>query len=399
MSAPTFSRVGLSRLYGQLSSYVDRGAIPGLVSLVARGGEVQVDAIGSLASDGVPMQRDTIFRISSMTKPITAVAAMILVEECRLRLDDPVDELLPELANRRVLARLDGPLDETVPAKRPITVRDLLTFRSGIGLVMRQVDEVPILRALRDAGLEQGPPNPARLPDADAFMKAIGSLPLMYQPGERWMYHWSATILGVLVARAAGEPLESFFRERIFEPLGMKDTAFSVPEAKQARLATQYQPAQGGLAVYDLPGGQWSAPPPHASGSDGLVSTADDLLAFSEMLLGKGKRQGVRVLSRPSVEVMTTDHLTAEQHALGGMSPGDFQDLGWGLGLAVVTRRANVAMSVGTFGWDGGLGTSWYADPREDLTGILLTQVGWTSPAGPRVRHDFWTSAYQAIED
>ncbi len=215
-----------------MAGYVERGDVPGLVTLVSRRGEVHVDAIGATGSRRQsPMRRDTIFRISSMTKPITAVAAMILVEECKLRLDEPVDRLLPELADRTVLKRLDGPLDETVPAHRPITVRDLLTFRMGFGQMMAPPDAYPILQAANEQQIGMGPPSPATTPAPDEWMRRLGTLPLMHQPGERWMYNTGSDVLGVLIARAAGQPLETFLRERIFAPLGMKDTGFSVPAA------------------------------------------------------------------------------------------------------------------------------------------------------------------------
>src|SRR5216117_605620 len=191
---------------------------------------------------------------SSMTKPVTAVAAMILVEECKLRLDEPVDRLLPELANRQVLKRLDGPLDDTVPATRPITVRDLLTFRAGYGIVMAPPGTYPIQTAMSERLLGQGPPKPQTPPAPDEWIRRLGTLPLMHQPGEQWMYHTASDVLGVLIARASGQPLETFLRERLFEPLGMKDAGFSVPAARLDRLATSYQvdPKTGALELYEI---------------------------------------------------------------------------------------------------------------------------------------------------
>ena len=209
-------------------------------------------------------------------------------------------------------------------------------------------------------------------------------------------------MLGVLIARAAGQSLDTFLRERIFEPLGMKDTGFSVPSANIDRLATSYwtHPEKRVVELYDASAdGQWSRPPALPSASGGLVSTVDDYLAFGQMMLNHGKLGDVRILSRPSVETMTTDHLTAEQKAVSGLLPDYFDSHGWGFGLGIVTRRAEVAGTVGTFGWDGGLGTSWYSDPREEMVGILMTQRAWTSPSPPAVCRDFWTLAYQAIDD
>ncbi|PYM31239.1 MAG: serine hydrolase, partial [Candidatus Rokuibacteriota bacterium] len=332
--------------------------------------------------------------------PIAAAATMILVEECTLRLDEPVDRLLPELTARKVLKRLDGPLDDTVPAHRPITVRDLLTFRMGYGIVMAPPDTYPIQRAMSGQRLGQGPPRPQTPPAPDEWIRRLGTLPLMHQPGEKWMYHTASDVLGVLIARASGRPLETFLRERIFDPLGMRDTGFSVPATSVDRLATSYQvnPETGALQLYDeAKGGEWSRPPAFPSAGGGLVSTIDDYLAFGQMMLNKGRHGSEQILSRPSVETMTTDQLTPAQKAASGLVDGYFDSHGWGFGVSVVTKRHDVAGSVGTFGWDGGLGTSWRSDPTEDMVGILMTQRAWTSPNPPEVCLDFWTSAYQAL--
>jgi CubicO group peptidase (beta-lactamase class C family) len=402
MSAAGLSKARLGRMHDVMARHVEHGGVPGLVTAISRGDDVQVDAIGRKAIDGAAVQRDTIFRIASLTKPITAVATMILVEECRLRLDDAVDELLPELAGRRVLRTLSGPLDDTVPVKRPITVRDLLTFRMGMGIVMAPPGTYPIQRAMTEQRLGQGMPSPSEVPAPDEWIRRLGTLPLMGQPGEEWIYHTGSDVLGVLIARAAGRPLEAFFRERIFEPLGMKDTGFSVPENKLDRLATSYwtNPGTGVLEVYDEPrGGQWSRPPAFSSGGRGLVSTVDDFLAFGRMLLNRGRYGRERILSRPSVETLTTDQLTPEQKAASGLTADYFDSHGWGFGVAMVTRRTDVAGPVGSFGCDGGLGTSWRSDPSEDMVTVLLTQCAWASPTPPRVAVDFSTSAYQAIDD
>ena len=403
MSIGGFSKPRLERMHEVMAGYVQRGEVPGIVTGLSRRGEIHVDAIGRKAlADGDPIGRDTIFRIASMTKPITAVATMILVEECKLRLDDPVDRLLPELAGRKVLKQLDGPLDETVPAARPITVRDLLTFRMGFGIVMSPPGTYPIQKATDDLLLGQGMPRPQTPPPPDEWIRRLGSLPLMHQPGETWMYHTGSDVLGVLIARASGQPFETFLHERVFERLGMKDTAFSVQRSKLDRLATSYwtNPATGKIEVYDAAeGGEWSRRPAFPSGGGGLVSTIDDYLAFGEMMLNKGKHAGRSILSRASVEVMTSDKLTPEQKAVSGLGPNFFDNHGWGFGVSVVTRRADLAGSVGTFGWSGGLGTSWCTDPREKMVGVLLTQRAWTSPVPPDVCRDFWTLAYQAIDD
>jgi CubicO group peptidase (beta-lactamase class C family) len=403
MSTGGLSKARLGLMHDIMAGYVERGEVPGLVTLVSRRGEVHIDAIGMKAFEGLdPVRRDTIFRISSMTKPITAAATMILVEECQLRLDQPVDRWLPELAERKVLKRLDGPLDDTVPAKRPITVRDLLTFCMGFGQMLALPDAYPILKAANEQQIGMGPPSPSSMPPPDEWMRRLGSLPLMHQPGEKWMYNTGSDVLGVLIARASGQSFETFLRERLFEPLGMKDTGFSVPAASLDRLATGYwtDPASGKLAVHDeAAGGQWSREPAFPSGSGGLVSTIDDYLAFGQMMLSQGKHGNERILSRLSVELMTTDQLTPEQKAVSGLVPGSFDSHGWGFGVSVVTRRDDVSAVPGKYGWDGGLGTSWNSDPREDMVTILMTQRAWTSPSPPDVCLDFWTLAYQAIDD
>lgn len=400
MGGGGWSEARLARMRDVLYSHVVRGEVPGLVALVSRRGEVRVEALGAQAVDGPPVRRDTIFRIASMTKPVVAVAALILVEECRLRLDEPVDRLLPELAGRRVLRRIDGPLDDTVPAQRPITLRDLLTFRMGFGQLMAPPDAYPILRAAHELQIGMGPPSPAATPAPDEWLRRLGTLPLMHQPGEEWHYNTGSDVLSVLIARAAGQPLEDFLRERIFGPLGMEDTGFSVPDEKRDRFATSYvaDPATGGLRVFDeAASGQWSRPPAFPSGGGGLVSTADDFLAFARMLLDNGRHGGERLLSRRSVEAMVTDQLTAAQRA--GASPFLDEQRGWGFGVAVVNARSDATTAPGQYGWSGGLGTTWSNDPGEGLIAILLTQRAWDAAGPPAVTLDFLTGAFAAIDD
>jgi CubicO group peptidase (beta-lactamase class C family) len=309
---------------------------------------------------------------------------------------------MPKPSVPQLRVRLDGPLDDTVPANRPITVRDLLTFRMGFGVVMAPPGTYPIQKAMEELLLGQGPPSPAKPPAPDEWIRRLGTLPLMHQPGEQWMYNTGSDVLGVLIARVSGQTLEAFFRERIFDPLGMQDTGFSVSAPKLDRLGTSYwtNPETGALDLYDeAEGGQWSRPPAFPSGGAGLVSTIDDYLAFGQMMLNQGKHGRERVLSRPSVELMTTDHLTPEQKVASGFVPGFWDSWGWGFGVAIVTRRDDVARRVGAFGWDGGLGTTWYSDPSEDMVTIMMTPRAWTSPSPPDVCLDFWTSAYAAIDD
>jgi CubicO group peptidase (beta-lactamase class C family) len=394
------SKPRLARLRGAMQAQVDGGRMPGLVALVSRGGDTHVEALGTMAFGGSePMARDTLFRIASMTKPVTAVAAMILVEECVLRLDDPVDRFLPELADRRVLRSLAGPVDDTVPANRPISLRDLLTFRCGYGGVFAAPGTYPIQAAQAEAGLAVGPHLVTYGPDE--FLRRLAALPLLDQPGEAWRYHTGADILGVLIARASGQDFGDFLAERIFGPLGMKDTGFLVPADKVDRLPPAYMAdhATGEVIHFDAPGAasRWARPLPFQSGGAGLVSTADDGLAFYKMLLGKGALGKTRILSRPSVLLMTSDQLTPAQQVAQAMFFGD--NASWGMGMAVVTRRTDVGIAPGRFGWDGGYGTTGHADPNEDLVGLLLTQRMMDSPEPPTAFADFWTSAYQAMDD
>jgi CubicO group peptidase (beta-lactamase class C family) len=396
-----FSRARLGRLHDVMAGHVAHGDVPGIVTLLSRHGEVHVDAIGTKAVGGTePIRRDTIFRITSMTKPITAVAAMILVEECKLRLDEPVDRLLPELAERKVLRRLDGPLDDTVPAHRPITLRDLLTFRLGLGIIMQPSADYPIQKALNELQLVGfGPPNVAAPYEPDEWMRRLGTLPLMHQPGEKWMYNTGSYVLGVLIARATGQPLETFFRERIFAPLGITDTGFSVPPEKLDRLASSYRtnPQTGALELHDgVTDSEWNRPPRFPDGGAGLVSTVDDYHAFGQMLLNGGQLGRERILSRLSVEAITTDQITPEQKVGSEMILDETR--GWGFGIAIVTRSDDVSAIPGRFGWEGGYGTSWASDPNQGMVAILMTQRLWDSPVGPTVYRDFWTSAYGAID-
>ena len=231
-------------------------------------------------------------------------------------------------------------------------------------------------------------------------MGRMARLPLMYQPGERWLYHTGSDILGVLIARAAGQSFDAFLRERLFDPMGMKDTGFQVPAAKLGRLASAYMmdPQKKALTFFDdSANSRWAKPPAFAAGGSGLVSTADDYHSFCRMLLNKGLHGGTRILSRPAVELMTSDQLTPEQRKGGEM----FFGIGasWGMGGAVVTRRTDIFTTPGRYGWDGGYGTSAHLDPAEDMVGVLMTQRLMESPLPPPVFVDFWTSAYQAFAD
>ena len=303
-----------------------------------------------------------------------------------------MDKLLPELADRRVLRRMDGPLDDTVPAGRPVTVRDLLTFTFGFGDAAEMFSAEqpwPVVAqadALHLATI--GPPDPAEQPSPDVWIAGLGSLPLLAQPGERWFYNTGASVLGVLLERAAGQPFEDVLRTRLFEPLGMPDTAFWTPHT--GRLGSAFRSAPGGgLEVWDKPEGLWSGPRAFCDGAAGLVSTADDLLAFTRMLL----RGGDPVLPAAAVAEMTRDQLTPAQKARGGLGPGFFDEISWGFCTSVVTAGARA----GAFGWAGGFGTTWLADPVRDLTVIVLTQRMFDSPQPPPVHEALQAAAYDAL--
>jgi CubicO group peptidase (beta-lactamase class C family) len=394
-----FSRARLARMHQVLAGHVERGTVAGAVTLLSRHGDTIVDSVGVQdLSRQDPMRRDSIFRIASMTKPITAVAAMILVEECRIGLDEPLDAFLPELANRRVLKSIDGPLDATVPANRPLTLRDLLTFRMGLGMLMSPPGVFPIQRAMDEHVLMRLDPAPPHSPDE--WMRRLGTLPLMHQPGERWMYHTGSDVLGVLIARVAGQTFENFLKERIFDPLGMRDTGFFVPAAKLGRFVSCYAPSPTGGALELFDDGQhskWSRAPAFAAGGAGLVSTIDDYCAFGRMLLGNGKLGSERILARPTVAVMLTDQITAQQKAISPFAPDFWDSRGWGLGLSVITQRANTAVNPGQFGWSGAFGTDWVSDSSEDLVAILMVQRYNMGPT--RIQEDFRTAAYQSIDD
>jgi CubicO group peptidase (beta-lactamase class C family) len=384
--ATGLTAAGLERLHAAAERHVGDEKVPGLVALVACGSQVHVEALGTLSVGGFPVARDSIFRIASTTKPITAAATLALVSEGLFGLDDSVDRLLPELASRRVLRRMEGPLDDTVPATRAITVRDLLTFTFGFGSVMEMFASPqpwPVVAAAQELRLVTiGTPDPSVQPDPDTWIARLGSLPLLAQPGDRWMYNTGAQVLGVLAARAAGQPFSEVLRTRIFEPLGMRDSGFWT--AHTWRLATAYQPTADGLVVRDKPGGKWSRRPAFGDGGAGLVSTADDLLAFARMLL----RGGAPMLPAEAVRAMITGQLTAAQKGRGGLGRGFFDGRSWGFCQAVYDS--------GAFGWDGGLGTSWLVDPSRDLTMIVLTQRMFESPDPPQVHRDIQAAAYAA---
>jgi CubicO group peptidase (beta-lactamase class C family) len=352
-----FSKPGLTELHETMAGHVATGRVPGVVLGLSRGDEIHIDAIGTAVAEGGPAMRpDSLFRISSMTRPVTAVATLLLVAEGRLALEEPVDRLLRELADRRVLRRLDGPVDDTVAAGRPVTVEDLLTFRGGFGMILAPPSEYPILRAEQALELMSvGPPVPATPHGPDEWLRRMGTLPLMDQPGQQWRYNTGSQILGVLVARAAGRSAESFYSERIFQPLGMRDTAFVTPAGDLGRLVACYQEVDGALVRYD-DGGRWARRQMFADGGAGLVSTVGDYLAFGRMLLAGGTHRGEQFLAPELVTAMTTDQLTVDQRATGGPVLGG---RGWGYGVSVIDGPAASGEGPTGYGWSGGFGTVW----------------------------------------
>lgn len=396
MATGGFSAKRLTRVRELLELQVESGFVPGAVAVLARHGQVRVEATGTLAfagaGSGTPMAADTICRTASMTKPLVAACAMTLVDDGTLRLDDPVDDLLPELADMTVLADPHGPLDETVAAQRPITLRNLLAYTCGIGMMPIGPGKVPIFDALN--ALDYSSP--------DAWMRGLGALPLVHQPGERWMYDTASNVTGVLIARATGMSFGDALRDRLCDPLGMKDTAFSVSGEDIARVATAYHrdsAPTGEPVVDDGPDGRWSRPPVFESGGGGLVSTAQDYFAFAAALLAGGSHHGRQVLSRESVTLMTGDQLTSAQKAASGFWPGFFNEMGWGFGMSVLTRRSGDGPSAGSYGWSGFYGTAWYNDPAEDLTAVFFMQRGHSGDQRLPMWHDLWTATYHAIDD
>jgi CubicO group peptidase (beta-lactamase class C family) len=401
MSSAGLSKPRLDRMHQVLSGFIERKEMPGLVALVSHHDDVHVETLGTQAfGHPVPMKRDTIFRIASLTKLIAAAAAMILVEDCKIRLDDSIEPWLPELANRRVLKSISSELDDTVPARRAITLRDLLTYRMGFGSIMAMPGTYPIQKLIREYRIGgDGPMLPSDWPATDEWLRRLGSLPWLAQPGERWMYHVSGDVLGVLVARVSGQSFGTFLRERIFDPLGMKDTAFHVPPEKIDRLTEFYRfnPHTNTLDVFeDVTNSAWRSEPPFEAGGGGLASTIDDYFAFSRMMLNKGRHRRLQILSRATVELMTSDQLKPEQRAGSEIFFGDYSS--WGLGMAVDIQRREIFHTPGRFGWTGGYGTTAYTDPREGMIGILFTQRMMDSPEPPKVFTDFWTLAYGAME-
>jgi CubicO group peptidase (beta-lactamase class C family) len=381
-----------------LDIHVKNGSVPGAVGLVARGDQIEYAAVGSAAIDGVPMTRDSIFRIASLTKPITAAAVMMMVDDGLIGLDDPVDRWLPELAKPAVVRTPASPVDDVVPARRPITVIDLLSSTAGYGFASDfSLPAVQRLFSVQKDGRE-----PQSFPAPDVWLGELAQIPLLYQPGEAWLYDTCSALQGVLIARASGRSLPDFLAERIFEPLGMADSGFTVPDTAVDRFTSYYRtgPA-GGLELADGPDGQWRTAPAFPLGSGGLVATAGDWLAFGRMLLAGGTTAGRttaggttnggrRLLSRDAVRLMTTDHTTRDQREIGQLF---LEGQGWGFGGSVDIDAIDPWNVPGRYGWVGGTGTSAHIVPATGAVAILLTQVAADSPTAPDWMQDFWRYA------
>lgn len=350
----------MAGLQDLLDRAVADGTVPGASALVARGDEVEVGAAGEL-------EPDSVVRIASITKPITAAAVMLLVEDLLVTLDSPISNWLPELASPKVVRAPESPIDDVVEAARPITVEDLLTFRAGWGFpsdfslpaVVELFEKIPVF------GVRETP---------DEWLATIAEVPMLHQPGEAWLYNTCSDIQGVLVARVAERPLPEFLAERIFEPLGMTDTAFHVPAGKLARLPPYHAP-DGSLVDRQ----SWSEPPIFPSGGGGLVSTLADWRRFARMLLADGGG----LLSPASVRSMTTDHLTREQRDASTLF---LEGGGWGYGGAVTPE--------GRYGWVGGTGTTAYVDPADGTIGILFTQAQMPGPTPTPLMRELWRYAF-----
>ena len=382
----------MSDLRDVMQPYVSNGSLAGAVALVARGGQAEVAAAGFADIDGTSaMARDSIFRIASITKPIIAAATMMLVEDGQIALEDPVGRWLPELASPVVVRTPASPADDVVPAARPITVVDLLTFRAGYGFPSDF--SLPVV-SLLFSELKQGPPQPQLVAPPGEWMAALAGIPLLHQPGEAWLYNTCSDILGVLIARVSGRPFPEFLAERLFEPLGMADTGFEVPAGQLGRVPSYYRPGPaGGLELVDAPAGQWRSAPAFPSGAGGLVSTADDWYRFGRLLLAGGSAGGRQLLPAESVRQMITDHLTPAQRDASRLF---LEGQGWGFGGSVDVAAIDPWNVPGRYGWVGGAGTAAHIIPATGAVTILLTQVETSGPTPPALMRDFWLYAATA---
>ncbi len=383
----------LERLKSVMQQYVDKGIFAGIVTLIARQGQVaQLESFGWQDLETKrPMTAGTIFRIYSMSKPITSAAAMILCEEGRLRLWDPLSRYLPEFKDARVMVSRGGADYDLVPARREINLHDLLTHSGGLSYGFEA--QSPLDRLYRET-FERI--DKEEEPVLEKWMQAFARarLPLAFHPGTGFRYSMSIDLLGYIIQLASGQLFDEFLKERIFEPLGMVDTDFWVPPEKVDRLAALYGPAEGGglKIVEPMGGGEITQPNRNPWGGGGLVSTAGDYFRFGQMLLNGGELEGVRLLGRKTVEWMLQNHLPE------GIHPMDEPANGFGLGGAVLLHPglSHRPGSAGKFGWGGAANTEWWIDPAEKLQCLIMLQYmpSFTIP----IVEDFAQLAYQALE-
>jgi len=374
MASKGLSSGALAQIPAALQAVVDAGDLSGFVTLIWRKGEVvQLNTLGHRDVEaGKPMTRDTLFRIASMTKPVTSLAALMLMEEGKLRLDDPITRWLPEFADMKVLASPTGPLSDVIPSPRDITVEDLMTHRAGLAYGFTSVG--PIAHAHEEV-LGSPLANPLT---PDEWLKRLGSLPLSFAPGDRFHYSHATDVLGFLVARIEGKALGDVLKARIFDPLGMIDTAFWAAPEKRDRMARLYRINPKTDALQDVSFPHTDAPPAFEGGGGGLISSADDYLRFARMMLGKGELDGVRLVRPETLELMTANRLTQEQREIPFMGIPYWMGQGFGLGVSMIVDPVKQAWmgagSEGAFGWPGAFGTWWQADPVEDMVMIYLIQ-------------------------
>jgi len=374
-------QAALAQIAPGLQAVIDAGDLSGFVTLIWRKGEeIQFNALGQRDIEaGLPMARDTIFRIASMTKPVTSVAALMLLEEGKLKLDDPITKWAPEFADMKVLKSATGPVGDTYPSPRDITIEDLMTHRAGLAYAFTSIG--PIAHAHQKAlgDVLTGDMAP------DAWMKALAGLPLSYPPGERFHYGHATDVLGFLVGRIEAKPFREVLMERIFGPLKMVDTDFYFPPEKQGRAAKVYRLKDDMSGLEEAPFPRRDAPPKFCGGGGGLVSTLDDYLTFARMLLGDGEVDGVRLLKPETVALMRTNRLTDAQREIPFMGIPFWLGQGFGLGLSVVTDPEKQAWmgagAAGAFGWPGAFGTWWQADPKKGM--ILIYLIQNSMPLGP----------------
>ena len=386
---------GKRRIQAAVQKHIDSGYAPGAAGIVSVAGDTFAFSHGFLEFGRErPVQENSIFRITSMTKPLTALATLMLVNDGSVSLREPVGRLLPELAHPQVLRTAQSSVRDVVPAARPITVHDLLTFTLGTGLIIESGHSQLAQSVSSLAGF--GMPDP-RLPlTPEQWIRNLGELPLLSQPGAAWHYGVGSNVLAVLIARASGKPFDQFMRERIFDPLQMADTGFFVPRDSISRFATAYIQQDGTLAEFDRPDGAFSSKPAFPTGDSGLVSTVRDYQRFAEFLMTGQNRDGRSLLPKTLISEMAKDQLTGAQRSAAQPFLGPAKS--WGYGVSVAIGPTPDGLRPGAYGWNGGFGTSWFNDPGNQISAILFTNRLFDSPETPQLHRDFWKAAYSSFE-